>query len=407
MDSSKSKVILILIPNLNFGGAQRVFYNLSLELSKHYQVVECVFNFDAGHAFHSGNKVVSLDVRGGKTLLGKLWQFYLRCKKLREIKKSLNPAVCISHLEGADLINVLTKINEKTITWVHGSKYYDQNISGILGFLRHKLLIPFTYKNADKVITVSKAIKQELIQFYSVKSENIEQIYNYFDVDEIVGKSQSVVPQQHASIFENGPSLIFVGRLVKQKNPLEMLRWFATFIKQHPCKLIIVGDGEMREEMIALCKKLELNMYSTWSEKPLNSMYNVYFLGFQDNPFQYIKMATAFILTSSWEGFPMVLGEAMACGAPIIASDCPTGPKEMLLRDDSLVIKFPYSSAYGVLLPLLNKNTYSVWTQGVSSLLKDEGKLIDCSNQSIARAGDFSKEKNSQYIVELVESVLK
>jgi glycosyltransferase involved in cell wall biosynthesis len=396
----------MIIPNLNFGGAQRVFYNLSVELAKHYRVVECVFNFDSGHAFESGNQVISLEVKGGNNLVSKVWQFLIRYKRLRDLKRRINPDICISHLEGADLINVLSQQNDKTITWVHGSKRHDQNITGFLGMLRHYVLIPYTYKRADWVVTVSKAIKDELTLHYRVDSKKIRPIYNYFDVEIIKSKSQSPIDKGIESVFDDIPVLIFSGRLVKQKNPESMLRWFATFIERQPCRLVLVGDGELRNELLSVCLELKLRTYHPWSNKASTQDCQVIFLGFQENPFQFIKMASVFILPSLWEGFPMALGEAMCCGIPVVSANCPTGPLEMLTEKDSNEITYPYFAEYGVLMPLMKEENFDVWSQGLITLLNDKNMLANYSSQSSKRSEVFSKENNTRHLVELIENIL-
>src|SRR5687767_2796326 len=103
------KRILILITNLTFGGAQRVFFEQSQLLAKNHDVVECVFNLAEGHAFPTGNKIISLNVPPGKNVLDKFRRFIQRVIGLRKLKKELRTEICISHLEGADLVNVLSK----------------------------------------------------------------------------------------------------------------------------------------------------------------------------------------------------------------------------------------------------------------------------------------------------------
>ena len=99
----------MLIPNLGFGGAQRVFHDHGLLLAAHHDVTEAVFNLGDGHAFPSGNKVVSLEVPGGGGPFAKLRHFVARVRRLAALKRKLEPALTVSHLEGADYVNILAR----------------------------------------------------------------------------------------------------------------------------------------------------------------------------------------------------------------------------------------------------------------------------------------------------------
>ena len=125
--------LLLLIPNLGVGGAQRVFHDHSVELAKHYRVTEAVFNLDGGNQYPSTNELVSLDVAGGGNPVDKLQNFWRRVTRLKALKSRLETDVCISHLEGADYVNLLSKGREKIILCVHGSKLHDAEIWGALG----------------------------------------------------------------------------------------------------------------------------------------------------------------------------------------------------------------------------------------------------------------------------------
>src|SRR5688572_20562103 len=111
----------MLITNLNYGGAQRVFYNLGLLLGQQHELTEAVFNFDDGHAFETGNEVLSLDVPGGGGMITKLGNLVRRVWRLAAIKRRLRPALTISHLEGADYINLLAGGGGKRLLCIHGS----------------------------------------------------------------------------------------------------------------------------------------------------------------------------------------------------------------------------------------------------------------------------------------------
>ena len=127
---SSSRNLLLLISNLGLGGAQRVFHDHSVELAKHYAVTEAVFNLDGGDMYPSGNEVRSLEVAGGGSPVEKIRNFGRRIGRLRTLKRRLHTDVCVSHLEGADYVNLLSKGPEKVVLCIHGSKLHDGNITG-------------------------------------------------------------------------------------------------------------------------------------------------------------------------------------------------------------------------------------------------------------------------------------
>lgn len=395
------KVILLVIPNLNFGGAQRVFYNLSIELSKKYKVVECVFNFDAGHAFKTGNEVLSLEVKAGKGLFGKIYNFHLRCKRLREIKKKVKADICISHLEGADYVNILSRESEKIICCIHGSKLHDENIEGFVGRIRRVILIPFLYKKADTLITVSRGVLEELTGHFHIDSEKVQWIPNFFYRDLIKSKARERVPVQWQLIFSDPrPGFITVGRLTRQKNQQAFVRLAAEFIKSVKSKWIIVGEGERFDELFALAKELKLRAYSYKKEVDDIRDFDIYFLGFYDNPYALVSRSDWFVLTSSWEGFPMVIGEAMACGTPVISTDCHTGPREFL--SDNITV--PVNSItncqeteYGILMPLMDSISVSVklgdWSSELASFTQNKEMRERYSEKGYERVQQLSAER--------------
>ena len=134
---------LLLIPNLGTGGAQKVFRQQMKLLSRELDVMGCVFNRDGFLPQDHDSNLHSLDVPGGSNVISKTFFFFKRIARLRRLKKELDIKVCISHLEGADYVNLLSRRNDRVIAWIHGTKTFDQNISGWLGWLRKKVLIPY------------------------------------------------------------------------------------------------------------------------------------------------------------------------------------------------------------------------------------------------------------------------
>ena len=107
--------LLLLIPNLDYGGAQRVFHDHGRLLAERHRVAEVVFNLEHGHAYPSGNRVISLDVPGGGGTLTKLRNFRRRIAGLRQVKTESGARLCISHMTGADYVNLLSPGQEKTV----------------------------------------------------------------------------------------------------------------------------------------------------------------------------------------------------------------------------------------------------------------------------------------------------
>ena len=345
----------MLITNLTFGGAQRVFYDQSRMLAAAYAVTEVVFNVADGHAFQTGNEVLSLDVRGGCGPVARLANFLRRLLRLGAIKRGLRPSLTISHLEGADYVNLLAPGGGKTLLCVHGSKLHDANISGWLGAVRKRLLIPLLYNRADRIITVSHEIGEELVAL-GVRPALIRTIHNFFDPAAIRASSMEPLSEDELSIFAGPPVLVTSGRLALQKNQAPLLTIFAALLKRRPARLLLIGDGELRRPLVEQARGLGLRVYDGSPGSSLADDHDVYFLGFQDNPFRLQRHAQLFVLTSGWEGFPMVLGEAMACGLPIVSADCPTGPREFLapatIGHAARPLRDAEAGEYGMLLPI-------------------------------------------------------
>jgi len=178
------------------------------------------------------------------------------------------------------------------------------------------LFIRKFYPWADAVVAVSKGVAEDLLKIAGLPKEKIRVIYNPVITPELFAKAEEPVDQPW---FRPGepPVILGVGRLTAQKDFPTLIRAFALVRKERPARLMILGEGEERPKLEALVRELDL-------EK------DVALPGFVDNPYKYMKRAALFVLSSRWEGLPAVLIEALALGTPVVSTDCPSGPREIL-----------------------------------------------------------------------------
>lgn len=404
----------MVIPNLGLGGAQRAFHDHSVELTKYYEVTEAVFDFDSENLYPSGNPLESLQVAGGGGPVRKFSNFFRRVGQLRRLKQRLGTDICISHLEGADYVNLLSKGREKVILLIQGSKTHDRNISGPTGWLRKRVMMPLLYKRADRIVTVSRDIIPEMVHDYGVDPRKLSAINNSFEVESVWKRAQEALPPAMQQVYRTAPVLVTSGRLAIQKNQKPLLDIFAALRLRQPAKLVFIGDGELRDELVRHARSLGLRVHEAWSGEPVTPDFDVYFVGLQLNPFQYIRPATVFVFPSAWEGFPLALGEAMTCGVPVVSTDCPTGPREMLAPESATPatsIRAAEWAEYGLLMPMLvDEATLAadekVWEDALVALLCDEAKRKQLGDAARRRADDFTHANTFQRWQKLIDEVL-
>ena len=391
----KRKVMLI-IPNLGRGGAQRVFWQQLDFFSGHFDTVGCVFNWDGSFESDKNRNVISLNVPAGETVFQKFFFFIARIRALRRLKKEMSINISISHLEGADYINILSRRKELIVCWIHGTKKHDENIEGLLGWVRKKILIPTLYRRSDKMVTVSEGIRDELIEEFALSRNKISVVSNGFDSNHIRQLSSVSVPAQLEGIFQGVDVIATHCRLARQKNLLALITVFAKVREKRKARLIVLGDGELREKLLAHAISLRLKCLTSWNDKDYADDADVFFLGHFDNPYPMISRSKLYLMTSMWEGFPLSLCEAMACEVPVFAADCYTGPREILAPtiNERQPVKRPFILESGVLMPLANSDIANeAWADTICKLLDDPNTLRTIGISGSKRIMDFDLTK--------------
>lgn len=402
----------MLIPNLGMGGAQRVFQEHSQLLAERYRVVDIAFNLDGGERFPTGNPLLTLDVAGGGGAMDKTLNLSRRVAAMRRIKRESGARLCISHMPGADYVNLLSKGVERAIAVVHGSKQGDRNFAGLTGLLQNRLLQPLLYRRADGVVTVSQGIERELTAL-GVGRHRLVTINNFFDPDAIRSAAAEPLTRQEQSLFDGTPVLATCGRLHPQKNQAALLDVLAQLKHKRRARLLIIGDGELRGELVERAARLGLSTWAAWRDQALTPGHDLYLLGAQTNPFRWLARADLFVLPSAWEGFPLALCEAIICGLPVVSTDCPTGPREILAPEsDGLV---PWTNVtepapYGYLMPQIataqDDAGVPQWVQALDHLLGDAGERQALAEAGQRRMEDFTRARIGGQWLDLVAGVL-
>lgn len=396
------KKIAIITPFLARGGLEKVAISEATELDKYYDVTLIVLDSFIQDYPYSGEIIdlgVSLECRN---VLKRIFNIGLTILKLRKLKKDQGFDIVISHGELANIPNALS--GGRAILTVHENRL--SAVKDFQGKLVNKIIQRiYTLPNIFKIVTVSKGIKESFIRKFNLDDIQIDTIYNPFDINSIKGLSRKPL-EQYNTLFSN-PIIISVGRLTTAKGQWHMLRAFKEIKKKLPeVKLVVLGDGSLKEDLITLSSN-ELNMktYDVWSDCSYDETYDVYFLGFKNNPFKFIAHAKILWMTSLWEGFGNTIVESMACGVPVVSTDCKSGPREIIdpNKVKPLSVQNAQNGEYGILLPVIkggiaDKNfdseVYKIkWTNIIIELLKDKEKWHQYSQKGLRRVENFRLEK--------------
>ncbi|MBY6276608.1 MAG: glycosyl transferase [Symbiobacterium thermophilum] len=231
------------------------------------------------------------------------------------------PKVLISALYHANIVALLAKrvsgIDVHTIVSEHNTMSLLRQGLGLPKSLLMMQLIRSCYRWADSIVAVSHGVAQDLSVHTGIPLSAIDVVYNPVITPQLRELASEVPEHPWFRDGDTRPIVLGAGRLAKEKDFPTLIKAFGLVLRALPARLIIIGEGPMRIELETLIRNLGLEEH-------------VSLPGFVSNPYAYYARSAVFVLSSVSEGFSNVLVEAQACGTPVVSTDCPYGPSEIL-----------------------------------------------------------------------------
>lgn len=371
MKESRTPKIAIFMYSMAGGGAERVMsYLLPFMKNKGHEVILVLMNDTFDYEIPQNIPVYFLEKsRGDEPGIFKFLKLPQLAWKYAKLLNKEGITHSFSLLTRPCYVNIMAR-------WFTGHHYklmvsernypslqygYGDAQSKINSFLVKKL-----YPKADLVVSNAQASAVDLVENFNVKEERTRVIYNPIDLDKI----HAITPKNDF-FDENFVNIVTVGRLQVVKNHKFLVEAVATFKN---VRLYIFGEGELRQDLENQIKELNLGN-------------QVFLMGFESNPFQYLKSADFFIFGSIHEGFPNVLMEAMSCGLPILTTNCKSGPDEIMELKNSKTNDIMITD-YGILTPV---NDLELMRKGLAYCLEHPEYLERCRIRVIERIQDFKR----------------
>ena len=369
------KKLMIILPTMGQGGADRVTLILLQHLNRHEFDLSLVLMRREGAYL---NEIPS-DVRVIDCNAKNLWLFLF---PLLSVIRREKPDILFSTCGGANMpLSLLAFLNpfrkwkailsERNILF-HPGKNQIKRYAMIFS----KALF---YRFTDVITAVSEGVKSELSRFLLLPKSEILVVDN-----PVIDKNlyfQSMEPFAHPWFSKDRiiPVILHVGRFVYQKDHATLIRAFQILLKHKQARLFLLGEGPLKPDIQMLVNELGLAS-------------EVAFGGFDINPFKYMAACDVFVMSSIHEGMPGVLIQAMACGAPVVSTNCPTGPDELVTGESGILVpvqdKSALASGLVKMLDFTPEARKSMGLAGKKSVTRFEvEKAMDSYLKAIKHAG--------------------
>lgn len=366
------KKLLIVIHSMSGGGAERVVSRILQHMHASEPGVSVTLALLKPQIDYAIPPSVRVEILGRRreSLPGKIFGMLGTFAKLRALTKELNPDAVLSFMPAANLMSLATK---KTCTALTGRFVVSERVAleaNYHGLKKVALfgLMSLLYPSADNILCVAKGIKDELVEL-GIPKDLCSVVNNAVDGSELHKKAQERAPHPW-STDTNTPLFVTAGRLTQQKGQDVFVKALGLLARQGvSARALIFGTGELADQ---LTQQIEAEGLTA----------HVKMMGFNANPYPEISAATAFVFPSRWEGFPNALLEAMAMGTPVIAADCPFGPKELIGANE-----------FGRLVPVDAPEALAAALLEVIQAQRSDGLFENEHQKARAGASRFTPEK--------------
>ncbi|MDR3541189.1 MAG: glycosyltransferase [Desulfosporosinus sp.] len=396
----EKKCIFLTLPLMDFGGQERFVSRLTTILKDTYELKLIIFD-DTVIGYPIDCDYFSLNISPflSRKPLRKVFKIIKKIFSLRRLMTRYQPYASVSFGTSANFFNILAGAGKcQTIISIRGySGLYKLKLNNSRGYFSRLL-----YSRANKIICVTNLMADELKQIIPAQKDKICRLYNAYNIEEINKFAQQ--ENELASWFAENEVIVAVGTLRSEKGYWHLIKAFSVLKKtRNRVKLLHIGaehldNGPKLNQLI----------------QNLGLVDDVVLLGYRENPFKYCSRSRGFVLSSVSEGFPNVLVEAMACGVPVIAADCKTGPREILSEANYQKVADDIEFAdYGILIPPLtrteNYNPEVIeecdrkLAEAIDLLLNNEELAKKYAIKAKERASDYSYERCKQEIIKIIE----
>ncbi|WP_374123830.1 glycosyltransferase [Leptotrichia hongkongensis] len=375
--------VLVLHGHLSMGGEERVLLNVLKNLVELNYDVDLLITWNHGENNLFENEIPEkvnykflFDNYNGKNkLIKEIYRIRAKTTYLKKVEKIIKENkydVIIDYSSNLLKYNNFD-IKVPVFAWIHFSLTFGEKLSAdkIEKYKKQ-------YKKYDKILAICDTMRDEFVEILGMDKNKVELVYNPIDLEAIRKKAENIDKKYENYLKQD--YFLQVSRLTEQKQPEHLVDIYYK-LKQRGIKekLYFIGNGEKVELIKQKIKEYKLED-------------DVILLGQIENPYPFFKNAKLFVHTAKYEGLPTVLLESFALGTPVVAYDCPTGPKDILGKN----------SEYGKLIPLNDKD---VFVEKVCELMNDDEKYKNYRKISLVRADDFSMKNNKIKLQTLIENI--